>query len=96
MPLTTDINKINRKISNLSTGGSATYSTLGVVWGHRLLAPTWRTIWGDAVHPVDTAPNVRKVLVLLTDGDDNHLDPGISCGTIDARHVPRQKTLALR
>ena len=28
-------------------------------------------------HPVDAAPNVRKVLVLLTDGDDNHLDQNI-------------------
>ena len=41
--------------------------------GHRLLASTWRNIWGAAVHPVDAAANVRKVLVLLTDGDDNHL-----------------------
>ena len=77
MPLTTNINTINRKISGMGTGGSATYSTLGVVWGHRLLAPAWRNIWGDAVHPVDAASNVRKMLVLLTDGDDNHLDQAI-------------------
>ena len=48
-----------------------------MVWGHRLLAPAWRNIWGDAVHPVDAASNVRKMLVLLTDGDDNHLDKSI-------------------
>ena len=77
VPLTTDIATIKQKISGLWTSGSATYSTLGVAWGHRLLAPAWRNIWGDAVHPVDTATNVRKVLVLLTDGADNHLSQNI-------------------
>ena len=78
VPLTTDVAKIKQKISALRAGGAATYSTLGAVWGHRLLAPTWRSIWSDAsVHPVDVAPNVRKVLVLLTDGSDNHLEGNI-------------------
>jgi len=79
MPLTTDTAAVKREIDTLSAGGSATYSTLGVVWGHRLLAPTWRTIWGGATatHPVDKAEGVQKALVLLTDGDDNHLDPVI-------------------
>ena len=77
MPLTTGVEKIQQKISGLGEGGPATYSTLGVVWGHRLLAPAWRTIWNDAVHPVNAASHVRKVLVLLTDGDDNHLDQNI-------------------
>ena len=77
-PLTTTVATIKRKISSLGAGGPATYSTLGVVWGHRLLSPAWRTIWSDtAVHPANAAPNTRKVLVLLTDGDDNHLDQNI-------------------
>ena len=73
VPLTTNVDKIKGEINDLSADGNATYSTLGVVWGHRLLAPAWRNIWGDAVHPVEAASNVRKVLVLLTDGADNHL-----------------------
>ncbi len=79
LPLTTDMNKVKQKINSLSAGGSATYSTLGVVWGHRLLASTWRGIWGDATatHPVDKAKGVQKAIVLLTDGDDNHFDPVI-------------------
>ena len=77
VPLTTEIEDVREEIDNLSDSGSATYSTLGVVWGHRLLSPAWRTIWNDAVHPVDAASHVRKVLVLLTDGDDNHLASGI-------------------
>ena len=82
MPLTplttdTDTDTVKGKIASLTSGGSATYSTLGVVWGHRLLAPTWRDIWGDATHPMDQAEGVQKALVLLTDGDDNHLDRDI-------------------
>ena len=74
VPLTTNVATIKQQIRGLRPSGSATYSTLGVVWGHRLLAPAWRNIWSDdSVHPVDAAPNVRKVLVLLTDGEDNHL-----------------------
>ena len=73
-PLTTDVGRIKQRIAGLREGGPATYSTLGVMWGHRLLAPAWRTVWNDAVHPVDTSADVRKVLVLLTDGGDNHLD----------------------
>ena len=92
-PLTTDSSEILEQIENLqptsdSYGGywPATYSALGVVWGHRLLAPTWRTIWGEnAVHPMDPATldqtqypeGMQKVLVLLTDGDDSHLPANV-------------------
>ena len=77
VPLETDTARVKRKIDALSAKGSATYSKLGVVWGHRLLAPTWRMTWNSAKHPVDKAEDVQKVLVLLTDGEDNHLDPDI-------------------
>ena len=73
VPLTTDLAKIKRRIDALRASGHSTYSTLGVVWGHRLLAQTWRNIWGDATHPLDQAEGIQKALVLLTDGADNHL-----------------------
>ena len=92
-PLTTDSSEILEQIKNLQptsdkyAGNSpATYSALGVIWGHRLLAPTWRTIWGEnAVHPIDPATldqtqypeGVLKVLVLLTDGEDSHLSASV-------------------
>ena len=50
--------------------GGVTMSHIGVTWGRRMLAPTWRTVWGDDVHPVDPAETVTKVLVLLTDGQN--------------------------
>ena len=52
-----------------------TYSAHGIVWGQRLLLSSWRTVWGGTVHPVDPGSadgkNVRKVIVLLTDGEDS-------------------------
>ncbi len=76
MPLTTDMAAVESKIQGLQAKGDATNSTLGVAWGHRLLAHSWKTVWGDATHPVnpETHPGTQKVLVLLTDGADNYPD----------------------
>ncbi len=73
-PLTTDVATVKRNIGNLEAVGYLTYSALGVLWGHRLLAPTWRDAWGDSVHPVDPSQHqgAQKALVLLTDGQDFH------------------------
>ena len=80
-PLTTDMAVIKGKIQGLQAKGNATNSALGVAWGHRLLASSWRTVWGDdATHPVDQAEGVQKVLVLLTDGEDNYPDTAGNVG----------------
>ena len=52
--------------------GGVTMSHLGLAWGRRMLAPTWREVWGDDndTHPVDPADTVTKALVLLTDGQN--------------------------
>ena len=50
--------------------GGVTMSHLGLTWGRRMLAPSWRDVWGDDTHPVDPADNVTKALVLLTDGQN--------------------------
>ena len=83
MPLTTDIAVVEQKIDALNPRGGGTYSKLGVVWGRRLLAPTWRTTWNSATHPVNKAEGVQKVIVLLTDGEDNHLDSDIVTKHLD-------------
>lgn len=54
-------------------GGTAT--DRGAVWGWRTLSPNWRGYWdiSDATHPYDTdAPLNRKVLVLMTDGENSY------------------------
>ena len=81
LPLTADLEAVKRAIRSLQAGDGVTNSTLGVAWGHRLLAPAWREIWGGATHPVDQADGVQKALVLLTDGDDNYPDRGTALVT---------------
>ena len=52
--------------------GGVTASHLGMTWARRMLASSWRDVWGDTTHPVDTADGssgeVTKAIVLLTDG----------------------------
>ena len=74
-PLSTDRTAIDGAIDRLKARGNATHSAVGVQWARRLLAPSWREVWGGAVHPVDPSDpgrgDMRKVMVLLTDGEDN-------------------------
>ena len=77
LPLSTDRTAVIGAIDGLSPIGERTYSALGVSWGQRMLLSSWRSVWGGAgaVHPVDPASEsgsgVRKVIVLLTDGEDS-------------------------
>ena len=70
-------------IDGLSAVGVQTFSALGVLWGQRMLLSSWRSVWGGTVHPVDptseAGKGVRKVIVLLTDGDDSVCHNGERC-----------------
>ena len=77
LPLTDDRDAIARTLDALDTLGDdelwqgGTMAHLGVTWARRMLAPSWRTVWGDETHPVDPdEPGVVKALVLLTDGEN--------------------------
>ena len=75
LPLTTERVAIDMAIAALKPIGNRTYSSLGVLWGQRLLSDSWRQVWGSEVHRLDAGSGVnagsRKVIVLLTDGEDN-------------------------
>ena len=84
-PLTADRARLDNAIERLSGIGYGTYSTLGVLWAQRMLSPAWKGVWGGAVHPLDPQTDgdaLRKVIVLLTDGEDNYCGdaPG-ACAT---------------
>ena len=59
-------------LKNRGLWGGVTMSHLGVTWGRRMLASSWREAWGDETHPVNpgdgSSGEVTKALVLLTDG----------------------------
>ena len=73
-PLSTDRTAIDAMINSLEPWWGNTYSALGVLWAQAMLEPGWRSAWGGAVHPADPAlpahAGMRKVIVLLTDGQD--------------------------
>ena len=74
LPLSPDLDSVRAAIRGLDAEGSSTYSSSGIAWGIRLLTPSWRDAWGHAVHPMDADTGVvQKVIVLLTDGEDNYL-----------------------
>jgi Flp pilus assembly protein TadG len=59
------------------TWWGGTTNNLGLVWGWRTISPAWRGLWGGdtpADHPVDyTDSTIKKVAVMLTDGENNWL-----------------------
>ena len=77
LPLSSDREEVDRVLDSLYDTsrnpvlmGGVTMSHLGLTWGRRMLAPSWRTVWGDDAHPVEPAETVTKALVLLTDGQN--------------------------
>ena len=72
--------------------GGVTMSHLGLIWGRRMLAPSWRDVWGDDTHPVDAGDTVTKALVLLTDGQNGANSDG--WGQLPGRFSARYDTVA--
>lgn len=66
---------LKRKINAMEIGGR-TIIPLGLLWSWRMLDADWRGAdgWGDSNKPRDPAIGLKKVIVLLTDGN-NGLDP---------------------
>lgn len=70
-PLTNDraalLADVGAFATGLSTGGH-----MGIDWGFNLLSANWRNFWPAASRPAEYGTrNVRKVLVIMTDGEFN-------------------------
>ena len=94
LPLTTTLATVDTTLDGIKTSevmGGGTMAYLGVTWGRRMLASSWRTVWGnsDSVHPIDPAAReVTKVLILLTDGGNALEDQHSKLpGKLNAKHV---------
>ena len=94
LPLTATLTTVDTALDNIKTRdvwGGGTMAHLGVTWGRRMLAHSWRTVWGssDSVHPINPADGeVTKVLILLTDGGNALEDRQSELpGRLHAKHV---------
>lgn len=65
-PLSNDKTTLQNRINSLTASGN-TLSNIGMVWGYRVLSPEFPFREGTAFNN----PEVRKVVVLMTDGDNN-------------------------
>ena len=78
MPMTKDRTALKARIDKLSTGGS-TAGHLGTAWAYYLLSPKWNSLFpaASAAGPYSdltvmnskNQPKLRKIAVLMTDGD---------------------------
>ena len=76
VPLSTTTVDIEQAVNDLKPVGHRTYSALGLLWAQRMLDHSWNGVWGGGTHPVAPedrdSEGIRKVIVLLTDGEDTH------------------------
>ncbi len=80
LPMTKDKTVLKARIDKLTTGGS-TAGHLGTAWAYYLLSPKWNSVfpaasaagpYGDlTVYNSKGMPKLRKIAVLMTDGDYN-------------------------
>ena len=78
MPLTDDWTALNAKIDQMTPTGN-TNVTIGLAWGFQLLSPV------EPFNAPAPAPDLDKVIVLMTDGDNTQNRWSSSGSSIDAR-----------
>ncbi len=71
LPLTAEKSRITAVIDDLEAEGN-TRTDIGMAWGWRVLSPRWRGVWeSGSTWPANyDSTKVRKVVVLMTDGEN--------------------------
>ena len=114
MPMTKDKTALKARIDKLSTGGS-TAGHLGTAWAYYLLSPNWNSLFPATsaagpysdltVYNSKGMPKLRKIAVLMTDGDYNinyckgteaqnsDQSPDIKCNSENGKSQPQASSL---
>jgi Flp pilus assembly protein TadG len=70
-PMTDDKPALRAQINALATNGS-TAGQIGIAWGWYMLSPNFGSLWPAESRPKPYgAPNLKKIAVLMTDGEFN-------------------------
>ena len=75
-PLQKNVTAVKAKVAAFRDNGY-TNVVPGTLWGWRMLSPQWRGLWAhvDPKLPLDYGtPNMKKVMVVMTDGESNTPD----------------------
>jgi hypothetical protein len=70
--LTSTTTTLTNSINSMVASGSTIIAS-GVLWGWRMLAPSWRNTdsskgWGSPTLPQDSSPYLTKAMIIITDG----------------------------
>ncbi|NQX80344.1 MAG: VWA domain-containing protein [Hyphomicrobiaceae bacterium] len=71
MPLSNNKAELKKRIDNFTTVRSSTAGHIGTAWSWYVLSPKWRDFWLDGHKPASSGEEVRKIAILMTDGDYN-------------------------
>jgi len=82
VPLTSDKTLLKNRIKNLEDGGS-TAGQIGTAWAWYTLSPNWNTLWPAANQAGAYSTKLRKIAILMTDGEYNtdYDSHGVKTGT---------------
>lgn len=69
MFLSQDGAALNTAVDAMAASGNTNVST-GLLWAWRMLSPVWQGAWDSSELPRPAASKLRKVIVLLSDGDN--------------------------
>lgn len=81
MPLSTDWTALKAKVDAMSPAGN-TNVTIGLVWGLHMLTPSQPL---TTARTLATEPDLERIIILLTDGDNTQNRWSTNGNTIDAR-----------
>jgi Flp pilus assembly protein TadG len=70
MPLSGNPTELKDSIENLGKF-SGTAGQIGTAWAWYMLSPNWKNLWQPTNQPSAYGPTVKKVAVLMTDGEYN-------------------------
>lgn len=75
-PLTNNRKQLIRDINNYKDGGY-TAGHIGIAWGYYMLSENWQNLWPTASDPADYADPVKKIAIVMTDGEFNTYFDGV-------------------
>ena len=73
LPMSLDEATILSRIDGLTTGGG-TAGHVGTAWAYYMLSPSWNPLIPNVSRPLQFgAPNLKKIAILMTDGEYNNM-----------------------